>query len=467
MMFLRWQVLLLLPALIALVLWVRRRARRRPRPVTTWMLFQRALRQTPDAAAPRRPLLRDLLQVLPAALVVLALALPVIPGDGGPQTVVVVDGSASMETSSGGESRTARGVREARELAGGPVRVVSATDGLPVLAANLRRGGESVVVVTDRPMEVAEGIGLVGITDTATNAGVTACGLDDEGGLLVRVGGARVRGPVILTVSGLDPITIGAGELPWRGVLRPPVDQASRLEVTVTTEGDANRADDRVVLARESARVSVGLPPRGQDALWRAFSAHPMVDPFRGEGPCDLRVGSGEGRHRLAVAPEAGASPRPVTGDLVCEGSSLTGTLSLPAVYKPTAGDGQVLARVGEAALVVAMDSGVSLLQDPDACDWPEDPTFPLLCDQLLVWLGLDGAATFRASPPAVLSLEETAGPTWSGPVARRPAPGDRVGTHRTLEPWLYAFAAVAVVLFGVTRLRARRSAGSPPPPRR
>ncbi|MAB90333.1 MAG: hypothetical protein CMJ90_12850 [Planctomycetes bacterium] len=450
MTLLRPEALFALPVLVALLLWARHRARRRPRPALTWMLFARALERTPDVPTRRRPIVRDLLRILPAAVVVLALARPAWSDRSPREAVFVVDGTASMKTLVDGASRRDRGVAAARALVHGPYRVVEALDDLAGLAADHAFVGEAAVVVTDTPLEVADGVGVVGVVDQAANVGITACGVGADGGLLVRVSGCHLRGPATLTLEGLGALAAFViDRVPWRRVFLPPPAWVDRVVVRVSAEGDANSADDVVTLTRVR-RLTIGFPPRGHDALWRAFDAHPRADVFRGDGPCDLRIGDGEAVARLWVAPRGGTSPRPVSGVLTCHGSSLTGDLALDALHRPDGQGGEagaVLARVGGEPLVVRRPDGLVLLQDPDTSSWSDDPSFPLLCAQMPTWLGLEGAGVLTADTRAVLSELETVGPWLVEAVARAPRAGVLVDHRTLLDGWVYALAALLVLL--------------------
>ena len=414
------------------------------------MLFARALERMPDVPTRRRPVVRDLLRGLPAAVVVLALARPALSDRTPREAVFLVDGTASMGTLAEGISRRARGVAAAKALVSGPFRVVETLDDLEGLATDHARVGEPVVVVTDRQLDVAAGVGFVGVVDRVPNAGITACGVAAGGKLLVRVSGVHLRGPVTLTLGGLEggePVTIES--VPWRRVFSPALDGVDRVVVGVRTDGDANPADDVVTLTRHR-RLTIGFPPGGHDALWRAFHAHPRVDVFRGDGPCDLRIGDGEGAARLRVAPEAGTSPRRVSGPLACEGTSLTGELTLGALHRldPRDGDaGVVVARVGGEPLVVRRSDGLVLLQDPDTSTWPNHPSFPLLCARMLSWLGLKGGGALVPDGDAVLSEGETAGPWLEAAVSRAPRGADPVERRIFLDGWIYGLAALLALL--------------------
>lgn len=78
MSFLRPDALWLIPAVLGVLLWARHRARRRPRPVTAWLLFARAQAAMPPPPTRRRPVLDDLLLIVPALAAALALARPVL-----------------------------------------------------------------------------------------------------------------------------------------------------------------------------------------------------------------------------------------------------------------------------------------------------------------------------------------------------------------------------------------------------
>lgn len=460
MTFLRPEALLVLPALVALLLWARHRARRRPRPVTTWMLFARALERMPDVPTRRRPILRDLLRVLPAALVVVALARPTVKDREPHEVVVLLDASPSMETGGPDASRSIAARKAAEAMVSGRVRVVQVDGDLVGPAVDHLAEGQPVIVATDRPLDLPPGVGYVGVPGKEPNAGITSCGVGDDGRLLVRVAGVNLSGAVTVSVvgpPGIDPVTLAATELPWRRVFDLPADGFDRVTVRVEAAGDANPLDDVVVLSRSAGTLTAGFPARGYDALWRAFDAHPRVAVFRGDGPCDLRVGAGAGRARLRVFADLGSDPRPVAGTLVCQGTSLTGQLSLEGVHVAEPGSSW-LARVGDADLVVrGPDGGLVLLQDPDRSSWPDHPSFPLLCAQMLTWLGLEGRSVLAPEGAVVLELEETVGPFLDAEIRQRPAVDREVEERAPLDPWVYGLAALLLVVFEVSAARARR----------
>jgi hypothetical protein len=200
-------------------------------------------------------------------------------------------------------------------------------------------------------------------------------------------------------------LTVAAAELPWRGVL--PVagvaDGVGHLTVRLTWPSDANPADDVVVLVRRQRAPRIALPPTGHGALYRAFAANPAVVVFRGAGPADLRVGDGDGRRRLWVAPETPAgftlgAASAARGRLRAPSDPgfVTDALDLPSVREivvrpPSARD---VLRIGERPLIVSGAEGdLVLLQDPEASSWPDQPSFPLVFARLLDWTDLRAPA--------------------------------------------------------------------------
>lgn len=452
--------LLLLPALVLLWLSAQRWRERRPRPVTTWLLVERALSRLPSPPPARRFRLEDLWQLAPAALLVFALAGPHRrPNEDRGPLHVVADRSASMATRfEGNRTRLAAGLArlEADEedvvvhgVPGpwhrGAVRQPTAAENDPSAlaerAAELRAAGHRVLVLSDRDVpELAAGIGLLLMGEPAANAGITECALDAEGRLLVRARSTRrPRGSrlgVTVAVGGGPPLTRTAaeGEVSLRVVL-PAVRPASSDRVVVRIDSsvgfpDANPFDDEVVLVPSARAVRVGFPPAGHDALHRAFSANPHTAVFRGSGPAALRVGpSGSAdRFTLRVAPDLGipsSRARALRGALGGElARDAADVFALAAVYEATLpASARVLLSLGGEPLLVRHGRSVWLLADPEGTGWPARPSFPKVFADLLPALGLegrpgwtthDGVGTFPVVGPGSLAVE------WTDPAGRR-----------------------------------------------
>lgn len=437
MTFLRPAALLLLPAL-PLLLWIVRRIRfRRPVPATTFLLLARARSKLGTPPRRRHVALRELLRLLPAALAVTALAGPAREeAASAPSVVVLVDRSATMAARAGGGSRIERARARLDAESVGPFRVAgvppAGTDGegtawratiaeVPatalVRAASERlAAGDRVIVVTDQDLPgLPDEAGVLVVADAATNAGLAACGLDDAGRLLVRIAARGVDPPPFEVVvedpqGGGAPRALpvppasGAGRWVFEGVV-PPAGGRVRARLL---RADANPLDDEVVLVPVAGAPRIGFPAEGHAALWRAFSAQPGAEVFRGEGPCELRVGALNGTpggRSLLVAPVAegpwrtGAA-RAVRGPITGAGGrfrSSTDDLDLPSVHAPPDG-AEVLARIGHAPLLVQSGATLVLLQAPELSSWPARESFPLFVLDLLGHLDLRPAAGWRAA---------------------------------------------------------------------
>jgi len=528
MTFQRPEVLLLLPGLVLLLLWARALARRRPRLATTYLLFARAQEGLPPPSHRRRPLLRDLVFLVPAALTTVALAGPEVEGSAGDRVVVVLDRSASMGTLRGERNRVQRGLDHVHGLLGeveidavpppvaglavqASVAQVPAADLAARVAAHAREG-RRVVLVTDRVIPgLPEGAGLRGVGGGEPNVGCVAAGFGPaRRQLLVRIAGTTA-GPVQLVVRDDEQVhvdtEIPGGELPWRNVVDLKT-STSPLRVEVRAPDDANPLDDVVHLGPSSDLLRVGFPPSGHDALYRAFSAHPHVGVFRGEGRCEMRVGGddGDGGRVLLVAPDvAGFSfgpSREVTGVITTtRGLTTREPVTLPALHPLVdASSGlTVLARIHEEPLLVERGEELVLLQDPDSCNWPSHPSFPLVVASLFSArkagrssadrgriterLFVEGALTCRSPDgdtwtvtpdekgeatvtldrpgpttvtfedgrsqtlvTAVLDEAATTGPFLPADTWRPPAAGERQPEGVSLVPWLLALAVLSLL---------------------
>ncbi|HXF81670.1 MAG TPA: VWA domain-containing protein [bacterium] len=236
---------LILPVIVLLYLL---RSRRQQVPQSTLILWQRARRDL-AAQRPARRLERSvllLLQLLIAALLVLALARPRLAAPGGaPLTVLVVDVSASMQATDVAPSRFAIATALAREQAAaarGEVMVISAgarpvvvappgdalaaraalaalrpTDGpgrldlAITLALGQRRGGAPprVAVFTDRAGAPIPGVAYHVVGRSSRNVGISRVAVEREGDRSVlsiqvlNAGPALERVPVAVALDGV------------------------------------------------------------------------------------------------------------------------------------------------------------------------------------------------------------------------------------------------------------------------
>lgn len=235
--------LLVLPLIVLLYML---RTRRQDVPVSTIILWQRARRDL-AAQRPARRLERSLLlllQLLAAALIVLALAKPQLSLSGGQiPTAVIIDTSASMQATDETPTRFASAVRRAQELvasARGPVMIIEAgprpqivipfsepgaalaalermrpTDGpgrldqALTLALGQRAGGARprVEVFTDRAGDAVPGVMYHVVGTSSRNVGIFGINVErDAGGsvLVIQVqnaGDRSERVPVIATMG--------------------------------------------------------------------------------------------------------------------------------------------------------------------------------------------------------------------------------------------------------------------------
>ena len=452
MTFMRPEALVLVPVVLAVLLWARHRARRRPRPIATWMLFARALGAMPPPPTKRRPVLRDLLLIVPALCVAVALARPTVGIDQGASVVIVRDVSLSMGTQLRGATRGQRGLEMARAMAVESADLVSVDGDATALTARahaMHETGATVVVVSDRALPALDpAIGFAGVAGGESNVGITAAGIGDDGALLVRAMGTRVAEPVTVSITGQEAITLAPDALPWRQVIAAAVSaDTGRVEIRLEMAGDGNPRDDVVILERKRARTTIGFPVVGHDALYRGFAANPAADVFRGAGACDVRIGEGEGVHRLYVGAERSGDPRPVAGTLICRDSTLTADLALESLHEAavTGARVEVLASVGSATLVARDGSDFYLLQDPDDSMWKDHPSFPLLCAELLGWLPDATATGFVAADPGVAAEDEVIGPFLQAEIRRPPEEAAAMAKGTPLGSYFYGLGALVL----------------------
>ena len=321
----------LLAVLPVIVLLYMLRARRHDVPMSSVLLWQRA-RQDLLVHLPVRRLERSLLlvlQLLTAAVVVLALARPqvVLPAGGGLATVLVMDTSASMQATDVAPSRfeAARAAAVAEVARGaGPVMVVDAgplphavtgfvdhgtaraallrlhpTDAparleqAVTMAVAQRAGGRGVrvVVFTDRGTAVVPGVqySIVGQTDRNVGlAGVRADRAAEGTVAIVRVHNAGTQAErVPLTVSMDDQVLLERTvEVPAGATVAVPVRVAAAEGVLRAhiTPHDPLAVDDTgyAVIDSRPLRVRVvGEPDRALGEALRAVGASvlPRVTP--------------------------------------------------------------------------------------------------------------------------------------------------------------------------------------------
>jgi len=432
MTFERPLVLLLLLAAPLLLLFIRRRLELRPRPVTTFLIFKRALARLQLPPRRRFRSWRELPRLLPLILALTALAGPRLLREREASPLVLVDVSPSMGTRTREGTRLERGLRRIRDLlpearlrpvAGvveeGTPRPLAVFTPLPSIEERCREllaAGERVVLLTDRqPRDLPDACGLLLVGDDRPDAGLTAATLDEAGRLLLRgvSRGETGKRRVVLSREGpqgsrsLREEEIGTWpfRLVWEGIL-PASDALLRVRLE---PADANPLDDEVWLAPPPRPFVVGLPVRGLDVLERAFAADPQVIILRGEGPCDLRVGaSGEGRARLLLPPLASGGFRTGAVRRVRGPMRALGALSSfpmgdeqgdDPVYEVLEAppDHEVLLTLDRVPLLVRAGDVFALLVDPRVGAWKNRRSFPLILSEVTGLLGRARSGIRRA----------------------------------------------------------------------
>jgi hypothetical protein len=287
------------------------RTRRQDVPVSTLILWQRARRDL-AAQRPARRLERSLLlllQLLAAALIVLALAKPQLSLSGGQiPSAVIIDTSASMQATDETPTRFAAAVRRAQQVvasAGGPVMIIEAgpiprivipfsepgaaraalgrmrpTDGpgrleqALTLALGQRAGGARprVEVFTDRAGDAMPGVMYHVVGSSSHNVGVFGVNVErDAGGsvLIIQIqnaGDRSERVPVIVTMGDrrLHERTVDVGAhaiasvsvpLAGSGVARIELAVRDLLPVDNVAHAVVGTPPPRVIIAGSSDRV--------------------------------------------------------------------------------------------------------------------------------------------------------------------------------------------------------------------
>ena len=300
--------LLVLPLIVLLYML---RTRRQDLPVSSLLLWDRARRDL-TAHRPVRRFERSLLlllQLLAAALLVLALARPQLrlPGASSPGTVIVVDTSASMQARDVPPSRFAAAVEQAHEAidaAPGPVMVIAAaaaprvavpfadaaaahrtltalrpTDGSSRLdqAVALALGqrmpaGVRVEAFTDRAGAALPGVTYHVVGTSSANVGLAAVTVEQvQGGsvlvvqvhnagpraervpLLVSQGTRRLAARSVLAAAGT--VTSVALPISASGIVRVTLDREDNLSADNTAHAIAGTRPPRVVVAGAPDRV--------------------------------------------------------------------------------------------------------------------------------------------------------------------------------------------------------------------
>ena len=456
MNFARPELLWLLLA-AALLLWISARPQRRR--LTTHMLLQRAMQAT-VAQSSWRLRWNNLLLGAGLLAALLALAGLQIAGPDAP-LVVLVDARASLQTRSADTTAEQRGLALVAQRWGHMQRVLQVAD-VAAAAAQQLAAGARVVAISDRErLQVPMGAGVVQVGDDEPNAGITALGVDAESRLLVSA--ARRRG----SLAGQYPpperslhVVVRAASGAERVVCSEPLNEAPLTRVLALgalldddtviarlTPRDAFSEDDAAQLVAMALPLRIGLPSEGAVALQRALAAQENTEILRGPGPCDLRVGDGDGRHRLqVVAAGAGVAHEGILGGVAAR--ACAGEKMHLALASAPAGAATLVAFAGAPLLVRHQDVFV-LLTDPAAMDG--SAALPLLCADLLAQLRPQ--QHWRAT--GVLDADATSGArAQHDRVLTEPAPSS---AFASCEHALLAASAALLLVWLILQFRARR----------
>ncbi len=274
-----WALVLL--SVPAVLLWLRFRAARPRTAEASSLLVWRKVSLSDTPAGRPRPPLSAWLEAAGAALVVLAMADPGIPGAAPGVVRVVLDTSVSMHAKGKGGRERIEAAREA--LAGSGAAIQESTrlaDDLPALLA----AGAPVVVVTDHRLPGFEDdpprLRIVGVGEPGFNAGFTAAaGEPLPGGgsrVLLAVETSGTAGPVegTLRVGGrVRTITLAPGRrMEVEEEFAPGEDEEI---AALSLAGDVLPADDAVrFLTRGTREVHFDCRPDLKDGpLARALEA--------------------------------------------------------------------------------------------------------------------------------------------------------------------------------------------------
>ncbi len=453
MNFARPELLWLLLA-AALLLWISARPQRRR--LTTHMLLQRAMQAT-VAQSSWRLRWNNLLLGAGLLAALLALAGLQIAGPDAP-LVVLVDARASLQTRSADTTAEQRGLALVAQRWGHTQRVLQVAD-VAAAAAQQLAAGARVVAISDRErLQVPMGAGVVQVGDDEPNAGITALGVDAESRLLVSaarrttaLGAVPVRTlhVVVRAASGAERVVCSEplNEAPLTRVLALEALLADDTVIARLTPRDAFSEDDAAQLVAMALPLRIGLPSEGAVALQRALAAQENTEILRGPGPCDLRVGDGDGRHRLqVVAADAGVAHEGILGGVASR--ACAGEKMHLALASAPAGAATLVAFAGAPLLVRHQDVFV-LLTDPAAMDG--SAALPLLCADLLAQLRPQ--QHWRAT--GVLDADATSGArAQHDRVLTEPAPSS---AFASCEHALLAASAALLLVWLILQFRARR----------
>lgn len=397
-----WALVLL--AVPAILLLLRIRAARPRAAEASSLLVWRKVSSSDTLARRPRPPLAAWLEAAGAALLVLALADPAIPGAAAGTVRVLLDTSASMHAK-GADGRTRLEAARAA-LAGRETVLQEAARPEEVLPA-LLAAGRPVVVVTDRRLPGFEDdpprLRTVGVGEPGFNAGFTVAAAEPSPG-----GGMRVflsveawggPGPVQGTIEGLGP---GGG----REVLTLSPGAARDFDRSIGTvdvvaiqfPGDVLSLDDRLMLKPfvEGPTPLARGDPRGPgEALLRALEAAGAGRAAGDGNPGEVvLLSSGEGTGVLAVlAFPVDASGGEVRGaEVVAAADPLARDVSVdPAVTLGTRGGpappGEVLLADGAGPLVTVERGDVLRVRfgfRPGGTWVERDPSFVILLKNIV-----------------------------------------------------------------------------------
>ena len=406
--------------LVLLVLVFRWRRRRRRISLATFLLMERAMTGEEVSQRGRMFALNDLPLLVPAALLLLALADPWVARGKGEQ-LVILDRSVSMGTVADGRSRLARG-RELLELSDVTwerlVGVPSPFDDAYLWQAEATVGSlddllraiesavpehESIVVVTDypRPGGLASSVEWLPVLEEnpVPNHGILSVNSDASGAVVVTVcSQGSVDSELVLELEG----TFGT---PSQEILRTHLplsssvhrirhqlpDPTPDVRVVARLSEDGNPLDNRLVGMTVTAAFRVKLPTLGFDPLARAFSSIPGVQVFRGEGPADLIVGQEDSSTAPRLLLQDGESNRVVTGKVEFRRAGSWRPVGEETRFPLVRMNGEtglaeegVVVRIGGQPLLYRQGTDWVLGLAEIPASWESEPTFPLVMLELV-----------------------------------------------------------------------------------
>lgn len=448
---------LLLLALLSLpVLWLlaRRRAVRRETVVSSLLVWRRlGLAPEPPRELRRRADRLLGLRLAVAALLSLGLAGPrLVPSEGPPSVVVLVDDSASMTAFAAAAADAVARVEAAAPA--GATLDVRRSPGLAGLAAALAEGPGDVVVVTDhRPEGLPEDgrFRAILVGAPVENVGIVSAwvvpGDPPAFGAVVRSFASAPREVAVAGPGGSERFELAPGES--RLVSGPAPE--GRAEVRIEP-GDRFAFDDRVeVVLRPAAPVALAWRGPDEPRLRAALSIGGVRFEAGAAAAVAYRVDPGADA-RLVVAPPGPRrepSGAPVgAGGLPADAVPPPGVTFGPVAELPPGGT--TLLYDGAGPLAVDRDGTIFVAPDPGdpVSTWAEDPSFPVFFAAVARRLGAVPARSEivagTVDPAESATAPAAASPSLAGleprPAAGAPPPVD-------FAPVLWLLAAAGLVL--------------------